>query len=210
MTGGPAPALRLHLWFASRAPRAVILRQGPARLFRMILWHTDTDRFEDGQWLRAKIYAERCALSPDGRHFLYFALDGRRQGPTGGSYTAISRPPWFTALALFPVGGTWHGGGGWTDAHRYHADGGADLIGKADGLVRVPRPPEHPDAPLRHGPAHGPVWQPPEPPAPGSAAALAGTVWADGPRLWRLDGDEPALIRDLSGMRFSRIEPPHV
>ncbi len=62
-----APTLRLHLFFATQNDRAVILRQGPSKLFRMILWHRDTDRFEDGQWLKHKVYPDRCALSPDGQ-----------------------------------------------------------------------------------------------------------------------------------------------
>ena len=78
------PYIRLHLFFATENDRAVILRQGPARQFRMILWHRDSDTFEDGQWIKTKVYVERCDLSPDGRHFIYFALTSAlldRAGP---------------------------------------------------------------------------------------------------------------------------------
>jgi len=92
------PVIRLHLFFARDNDRAVILRQGPSDVFRLILWHRDSDRFEDGQWLKHKVYTDRCDLSPDGRHFLYFALDGKWGSAARGSYTAISRPPFFTAL----------------------------------------------------------------------------------------------------------------
>ncbi|MEL7116668.1 MAG: hypothetical protein AAGP08_13980, partial [Pseudomonadota bacterium] len=92
------PQIKLFLVFARESERTVILRQGPSKTYRMILWDRKTDRFEDGQWLKSKVYPERCALSPDGQHFIYFALDGRWDERTGGSYTAISRPPYFTAL----------------------------------------------------------------------------------------------------------------
>ena len=135
MTG--KPVIRLHLFFARDNDRAVILRQGPSRTFRMILWYRDGDIFEDGQWLKHKVYAERCDLSPDGRHFIFFALNGDWGGRAQGAYTAISRPPWFTALALFPQGDTWAGGGVFLDNSLYVADGGHDIVGRDEGLVRL-------------------------------------------------------------------------
>lgn len=131
------PLVRLHLFFATENDRAVILRQGPSRQFRMILWHRETDTFEDGQWIRNKIYIERCALSPDGAHFLYFVLDGRWSSEAMGSYTVLSRPPYWTALALFPQGDTLGGGGVFIDNIHYWACGDADIIGRDDGLSRV-------------------------------------------------------------------------
>jgi hypothetical protein len=123
---------RLHVVLAREAPRAVIVRRGPSRWVRIILWHTDTDQFEGGQWLRGRIYGERCALSPDGALFLYFAMQQHKsRGGYLGTWTAISKPPYLTALALWPVGDTWGGGGlfiddqtiyisGHTDAHPDH------------------------------------------------------------------------------------------
>ncbi len=32
------PVVRLHLYFARNVPLAVIVRQGPTRQYRMILW----------------------------------------------------------------------------------------------------------------------------------------------------------------------------
>ena len=78
-----------------------------------------------------------CDLSPDGEHFLYFALDGRWGSQGKGSFTAISKPPYWTALALFPVGHTWSGGGVFLDAGHFYADGEADVIGRAEDLRRV-------------------------------------------------------------------------
>lgn len=68
------------------------------------------------QWFNGKIYSERCSLSPDGTLFIYFALQKNKvQAGYRQSYTAISKPPWLTALALWPQGDTWGGGGVFTD-----------------------------------------------------------------------------------------------
>ena len=124
-------------FFARDTDRAVILRQGPSKQFRMILWHRDTDTFEDGQWIKQKIYTERCDLSPDGEHFVYFTLDGKWKPPSHGTYTVISKPPYWTAIALFPLGDTWSGGGAFLDARHYFADGGSDIIKRTNRIHRV-------------------------------------------------------------------------
>ena len=131
------PVIRLHLYFATENDRSVILRQGPSKQYRMILWHRDTNTFEDGQWIKNRIYIERCALSPDGQHFLYFLLDGKWDSETMGSYSVLSRPPYWTALALFPQGDTWTGHSLFVDNTHYFAWGGPDIIGRDDGLHRV-------------------------------------------------------------------------
>ncbi len=103
------PSLFVHL--AARVPRAVILRRGPSAWYHAILWHTDKDMFEHGAWFRGRLYEDRCDLAPDGELFAYFALQGSRYGTTyRGTWTAVSRPPWLDALALWPQGDTWGGG----------------------------------------------------------------------------------------------------
>ena len=73
------------------------------------LWHTDTDRIEEGQWMKARLYERRADLSPDGTKLLYFAAQWRNEKmPT---WTAISTPPWLTAHVLWPKGDAWGGGG---------------------------------------------------------------------------------------------------
>src|SRR5205085_2662950 len=70
--------------------------------------------FEHGQWLHGRVYEDRCDLSPDGAFFLYFARQDRRGAVEAGygyAWTALSRPPYFTALALWPQRSTWLGGG---------------------------------------------------------------------------------------------------
>ncbi len=223
-----APVIRLHLFFARDNDRAVILRQGPTRQFRMILWDRATDDFEDGQWLKQKVYVERCDLSPDGEHFLYFALDGHWGSEGKGSFTAISKPPYWTALALFPVGDTWSGGGAFLDAGHYHADGDADIIGRAEGIRRVSQ--GEPDkgcttglrletggrAPLDRAATKRLL----DEPVPREPWALLQRMRiptgsemdrydTQGGRLYRRNGMELDLIRDFTDMEFEPIRAPY-
>jgi hypothetical protein len=121
---------RLFAIIARRAKTAVILRRGPSRHVRLSLWHTATDTFEHGQWFIGRLYQRRCDLSPDGSLFIYFAAKHGRPDPDYAySWTAISKPPYFTALALWPKGDAWHGGGlflnaktVWLNHHPCQAD----------------------------------------------------------------------------------------
>ena len=108
----PVPC-RLSILMAREAHAAVILRRGPSRWVELILWDTKEDRFQRGQWFHGRIYEERCHLSPDGTKFIYFAAKyGRkRDADMPDTWTAISKPPYFTALALWPGIGMWGGGG---------------------------------------------------------------------------------------------------
>jgi hypothetical protein len=71
-------------------------------------WNTTDDTFEQGQWLKGRIYERRCDLSPAGDLLLYFAANYRKPYY---SWSAISRPPFLTALAMWPKGDGWGGGG---------------------------------------------------------------------------------------------------
>jgi hypothetical protein len=107
---------RLHIIFASKANKAVVIRRGPTKWYRLSLWHTDSDRFEHGQWFKGRIYEQRSDLSPDGSLFLYFAAKHGLSGKSmavgyRSTWTAISKPPYLTALALWAIGDTWMGGG---------------------------------------------------------------------------------------------------
>lgn len=112
------PSCRLSVLFASHAPVAVVVRRGPTHWAHLTRWNTLTDEFEPGQWLRGKLYPERCALSPRGELMVYFAYKSGRVDEANGyrrEFTAVSRPPHFTALALWPWHGTWGGGGFFKD-----------------------------------------------------------------------------------------------
>jgi len=110
MTVSVAP--RLFVILAANAPVAVIVRRGPSAWAHLTLWETRTDTFTPGAWFRGRIYAEKCDLSPDGQLFVVAAHQGRRLGTSyTSSWTAVSRPPWLHALALWPMGTTYGGGG---------------------------------------------------------------------------------------------------
>ena len=106
---------RLFVIRAREAPMAVIFRRGPSKQVRLISWNTDTDDLQGGQWLKGRIYERRCDLSPDGRYLIYFAAN--HKSPSY-SWTAISRPPYLTALAFWPKGDCWEGGGLFEDARN--------------------------------------------------------------------------------------------
>ena len=102
------PATRLFAILARDAPVGVIFRRGPTRHVQLIKWQLGRDHFEYGQWFKGRIYERRCDLSPSGDLLLYFAA---KYGSRGGAWTAISRPPYLTALALWHKSDSWGGGG---------------------------------------------------------------------------------------------------
>lgn len=102
---GRVPA-RLFLIVARKSPTVVIFRRGPSKWVQLIKWDTDTDTFQLGQWFHGRIYERRCDLSPDGALLIYFAQKKSTQW-----WTAISKPPFLTALALWPKDQSWDGGG---------------------------------------------------------------------------------------------------
>jgi hypothetical protein len=118
----PTPPARLHVILAREAPLAVVIRRGPAKQVCTILWNRRTDEFTLGQWLKGRIYEDRCDLSPDGRYFIYFAYDGRAHREHGPAWTAVSRAPWLKAIALYSKGSTWGGGGIFTGLRTYWLD----------------------------------------------------------------------------------------
>jgi hypothetical protein len=93
------------------SPTAVVLRQGPSKLFASIGWDLQTDTFAIGQWCKHKLYPRRCDISEDGQWLRYFALNGRWKSATQGAWAAISRAPYLRAVQLFPIGDTWGGHG---------------------------------------------------------------------------------------------------
>jgi hypothetical protein len=110
-----APTIRLHLLPAQAAPRILIIRRGPTRVYHLVLWDTERDTFEHGSWFRGALYVRRCDLSFDGQRFIYFAMGPTR---TYYSWVAMSRPPWLRADILWPKQDTWHGGGVWLSPQR--------------------------------------------------------------------------------------------
>jgi hypothetical protein len=98
----------LYAIIARNAPVAVVFRRGPTRQVEVLRWDLSADTVEPGQWLKGRIYERRADLSPDGSLLVYFAA----KYETGiRTWTAISRPPFLTALAMWPSGDAWGGGG---------------------------------------------------------------------------------------------------
>ena len=131
-------ACRLYVYQAAAAPIAVVLRRGPTDWVRLSLWHMDDDRVEHGQWMAARVYERRCDLSPDGRLFAYFVRkeSSRTFADVGAdSWIAVSRPPWFRALALWAIGGTYCAGAFFVD------EGSLFLGGTTDAPDRGGLPP---------------------------------------------------------------------
>ena len=88
---------RLHVLLASQAPQALIIRRGPAKQVATIGWNRKTDTFTLGQWLKGRIYEHECDLSPDGKYFLYSAIDHKGKQ----TWTALSRAPYLKALDFY-------------------------------------------------------------------------------------------------------------
>lgn len=118
----------------------------------VVKWNTDKDSFEDGQWFHGRIYGERCGLSPDGKLFVYFAMKYGKVDKSKGyenTYTAVSRPPYLTALAMWPEGSTWGGGGRFVDNRTlrlaYGINGTRSPHDGKTEIFMAPMPATHPD-----------------------------------------------------------------
>ena len=110
---------KLFVIHARDVPKAIILRRGPSAWYHVILWNTESDELERGAWIKGRIYEENCDLSPDGELFVYFVHQGSRSDTDfTHAWTALSRPPWLKALALWPQGTTYGGGGRFTGIRK--------------------------------------------------------------------------------------------
>lgn len=105
---------RLHVLLARSSTKAVIIRRGPSKLTAAIGWDRAVDSFAVGQWLKGKLYHFRSDLSPDGRHWIYFAMSAK-----GQTWTAMAKAPYFKALDFYPKGDAWNGGGLFANNHSY-------------------------------------------------------------------------------------------
>jgi hypothetical protein len=205
---------RLFGVFARDVPVAVLLRRGPTDRVELIRWDTANDVFERGQWFHGRVYERRCDLSPDGELFVYFAAKhGARQLQSGytEAWTAISRPPYFTALALWPKGDCWDGGG------RFEADRCLHLNHAGDARTHL----EHPapkslriitnacgrgeDLPIYNDILVGKGWRRDD------AGAMNAELRAwRGPHVWAKPGPDGRLVlrMELEAVDFSRPGGP--
>jgi len=133
----------VHL--ARQAYVGVILRRGPTEWWRVTLWDTRRDTFAGGQWFRGRMHPAKCDVSPDGKLFVYFAGQYRPRNDEEGytcTWTAVSRPPYVTALALWPIGDNWGGDGVFLDDHTV-------LVATSSPSFGAKHHPDHPPGPLR-------------------------------------------------------------
>jgi hypothetical protein len=126
---------RLHVLLARRAPVAVVLRRGPSKQVLLVRWDLTNDSFEAGQWLKGRLYERRCDLSPRGERFIYFAAN---YGAPLRTWTAVSRPPYLTAVAIWPKGDAWGGGGLMPTENQILLNHPSSAMALQDG-VRLPR-----------------------------------------------------------------------
>src|SRR5688572_11058963 len=107
-----APPPRIYGILAREAPVGVVFRRGPSAWVELIRLDLTADRVERGAWFHGRIYEDRSDLSPDGDLLVYVAAkQGHVDAGYGRVWTAVSRPPWLTALALWPKDDTYYGGG---------------------------------------------------------------------------------------------------
>jgi hypothetical protein len=102
---------RLAVLWRLGAPNAVVLRQGPSKVFCSIGWQLAKDKLTVGQWVKHKLYPERCDISADGKSWIYFALNGDWKGETMGAWTGLAKVPYMKCVKMWPLGNTWGGGG---------------------------------------------------------------------------------------------------
>ncbi len=198
--------------------KVVILRRGPSRYVRCILWDRNTDTFEDGQWIKGSIKAEDCDLTADGKHLLF--LVNKNEAGRGSWHTAISRPPWFTALTPRD----WENGN--AVKARFLSIGqclvsrkpiGDHDLWRIDGIEMLYFAPDHePGAPTFIDRKRKSVRLTPE-----HFRSLfekrdhvsdIGPYVVQGGRLFRKDAAAPdglSLVRDFSDMDFERIRAPY-
>jgi hypothetical protein len=107
------PAPRLHALLARESPMAVLIRRGPSKQTAVIGWDRSTDTFTLGQWLKGNMYHYRCDISPDGKHWIYFACKG------AGAYAVMAKTPYLKAVDFYAKGDSYEGGGLFISNKKY-------------------------------------------------------------------------------------------
>lgn len=119
---------RVHILIARNSSDALVIRRGPAKKTCIIGWDRKQNTFHVGQWLKGRIYERRCDIAPSGKHWVYFAMNGKWDSETKGSWTAIAKTPWLKAVDLMGKGDTHQGGGLFIDDHTYWLNGGHETL----------------------------------------------------------------------------------
>lgn len=101
---------RIEMLHARKTNETVIFRRGPSKWVQLLKWNTNKDKITPGQWFKGNIYARKADLSPCGNYLIYFAAKFKK-AKNQYAWTAISKPPYLTAIALWKKGDTFNGGG---------------------------------------------------------------------------------------------------
>ena len=179
-------APRLFGVLARDAPVVAVIRRGPSSWCRLGRWTVGEEpAYQPGSWLRATVYPQRCALSPDGRWLSYFVLGGPARWAAGGTYVAVSRLPWARALAAWGTDGTW------TLGAEFHDDRSVWEVGDPD---------DGDAAPLRA--RHGLGWI-----RPVTYAAERRAGWSESPASPPPDPADPWDIQRAGHIVMERRRP---
>lgn len=104
------PTCRIYPIIARDGRSAVVFRRGPSKRVLLLRWWLTSDTVERGQWFKGMLYPRASDLSPDGELLVYNAEKYNYRLPEK-RWTAISRPPYLTALKIWFGGGRYWGGG---------------------------------------------------------------------------------------------------
>ena len=127
---------RLHLLIAKNNDNGIVIRRGPSKQVCILAWDRSRNIFTVSQWLKGRIYERRSDISPSGKYWIYFAMNGKWQSEAKGSWTAIARVPWLKAIELLPKGDCWQGGGLFLDDRTYWLNGCHESLLTAKEITR--------------------------------------------------------------------------
>lgn len=114
-------AATLSGYLAHEAQTVIILREGPRGHVLMLTWDLRTDNITPGQWIKSQVLYENCDVSPDANHFVGAFVDHNprrwEESPAPHAmrgWVAVSRPPFFSAVALWYTNHFGQAAGRWT------------------------------------------------------------------------------------------------
>jgi len=91
----------------------------------MLKWDLATDSLQVGQWIKPKV--RHFDLNSDGSLILC-SIQSYRKKDDYSPYVTLSKPPWYTALALWKVGDSWGGICGFSDDNTILIQGGMEPL----------------------------------------------------------------------------------
>jgi hypothetical protein len=215
---------------ATDAPIVAIIGRGPSQWASVGRWDVDAMTYEPGARLYARVYSERCDLSPDGQYLCYFTLNPGTDWAAGDTYVTLKRYPLGFSTEKRPAFLWNEGEGGETSATPARA--ADDMWDERRGEAIVMMKPNARTGvvlQVRGGPmasfGYGELTQQTCPRyslhfADGSSERLAGVQWADwsgdgrllvatlGGELQIREGDEVVWSCDTSEHSSRRVAPP--